>query len=265
MIFEEKLIYFPDRYPAGDYSGIYAAVKAGRAGVELEDVWLETEDGVRLHGWYCRQPSADTETAGKQRLVGIHFHGNAGNVTLWFEEYRSLTRLGVDVLAIDYRGYGRSEGKPTERGLYFDARAAWDHLARERGIAPDRIVIYGFSLGGGIAVDLASKVEPAGLIVQSSFTSIPDMAGSIFFFAPRFLVRTRMMSVRKVPEIKCPKLFVHGTSDDLVPYELGKRLYEAAAEPKQLHTVPGAGHNETFALGGERLLAVLADFFRELH
>ena len=168
--------------------------------------------------------------------------------------------LPAEVLIFDYRGYGRSEGKPSEKGLYSDARAAWRYLEVERSVAPERVVLFGRSLGAGVAVDLASHVEPAGLVVESGFSSIPAMARHHYPFIPRFLVRSRMDSLTKIQTISCPKLFVHSRADEVAPFALGYALYEAAPEPKKFYEVEGAGHNETSLVGGRAYFAALAEF-----
>ncbi len=250
MIFEERMIFFPDRD-----DGAYAAVRRGlERTTDVEDVYLSAEDGVDLHGWYISAVDGD-----RPRPVVLFFHGNAGNVSYWADVYRALVGLGADVFAVDYRGFGRSEGRPDEAGVYLDAAAAWAWLTKTRGIPADRIVVYGFSLGGGVATWLATERRPAGLILQSTFTSIPDMAGKIFGPA-RWLMRTRMDSLSRVPLVECPILVIHGSNDELVPYALGWRLYEAAPPGTHFHEVPGAGHNETFTEGGRALLETIRTF-----
>jgi fermentation-respiration switch protein FrsA (DUF1100 family) len=255
MLFEERLIYYPARGPEA-----FREVEAHRARDPeapcLEDCDFRASDGVRLHGWWCGPRQGPAEA------VLLLFHGNAGNLAWRYDRLRKLVTLPAQVLIVDYRGYGRSEGTPSEEGLYRDAQAAWDHLTRARGLAPGRIVVFGKSLGGAPAVDLAARVQPAGLIVQSSFTSIPDMAGYVLPFLPRRLIRTQMDSLAKIPRVRCPKLFVHSPADEVVPYALGRRLFEAAGEPKRFHEVPGAAHNETSLVGGEAYLAALRDFVR---
>ncbi|MFL6229240.1 MAG: alpha/beta hydrolase, partial [Pyrinomonadaceae bacterium] len=183
-----------------------------------------------------------------------------GNVTHRRDIIDLLVGLPVNVLIIDYRGYGKSEGVPSEEGLYEDARAAWDYLTNARGVRADRIVIYGESLGGAVAVDLASKVKPCGLVVQSSFTSIADMAAELMPLVPHFVIRTKMDSREKIARVSCPKLFVHSPADDVVPYKLGRRLFEAAPEPKRFYEIKGAPHNLTYEIGGAPYLNALEDF-----
>jgi fermentation-respiration switch protein FrsA (DUF1100 family) len=176
-----------------------------------------------------------------------------------------MMELPVQVFIIDYRGYGKSEGKPTERGLYLDARAAWDYLINERRVAPERIVVFGKSLGGVPAIDLASQVTPAGLIVQSSFTSAGDMAAEILPFLPRVLLQTKMDSLGKIQQVRCPKLFIHSRADEIVPYELGRRLYEAAPEPKEFYEVKGSPHNSTYVVGGKPYFEALRNFVQSIN
>ncbi len=254
MILENQLIYFPTRYPEGLWDP--KAVTAN-SGCTIEDQFFLTSDGLKLHGWLCRPMHAEGLTGDMVLLV---FHGNAGNLSQRAELLFRLAMTPAQVFIIDYRGYGRSEGKPTEKGLYLDARAAWDHLVGKRSFSPDQIVLFGKSLGGAVAVDLATEVKPAGLIVQSSFTSVPDMAAVHFPFVPKALIRTRMDSLSKIGGIKVPKLLIHSSADEVVPFEMGRRLYEAASEPKRFFAVEGAGHNETLVVGGHAYNAAIRDF-----
>jgi len=255
-LFERSLIFFPTRYPDGWWDT--EAVAHG-SGCDVEDRFFSAEDGVKLHGWWIRRVGS-----GDDDPVLLFFHGNAGNLSHRAELLFELAiRVPARVFVVGYRGYGRSEGRPSEDGLYRDARAAWRHLTGEGGLPPDRIVIFGKSLGGAVAIDLATEVDPGGLIVESSFTSIPDMAGKHYPFVPKFMVRTRMNSLAKITTISCPKLFIHSKADRVVPYALGRKLYEAAPEPKSFHEVFGAGHNETWLVGGEAYFDAIGVFVAE--
>jgi len=252
-LFERSLIFFPTRYPEGFWDT--DAVARG-SGCTIEDRYFSAEDGVRLHGWWCRRVAG-----GAGDPVVLFFHGNAGNLSDRAGLAIDLaTRTGAEVFLVGYRGYGRSEGRPNEGGLYLDARAAWSHLTEDSSVEPGRIVIFGKSLGGAVAVDLASWAPAAGLIVESSFTSVPDMARTHYPFVPRFMIRTQMDSLAKIPSVSCPKLFIHSRSDEVVPYRLGRRLFEAADDRKRFHDVDGAGHNETAIVGGDSYFEAIRDF-----
>ena len=262
MTFEDRLIYFPTKYPDGSWTVRETCAREGEILPRVEDCHFTTSDGVSLHGWYCTplRCASGTGVPVKAEMVLLWFHGNAGNISYRYDMMRAMMELPVQVFIIDYRGYGRSEGKPTEQGLYLDARAAWDYLINERGIAPYRIVIFGKSLGGVPAIHLASQVEPAGLIVQSSFTSAGDMAATVLPFLPRLLLHTKMDSFSKIPRVLCPKLFIHSRADEVVPYEMGRRLYDAAPEPKEFYEVKGSPHNSTYIVGGKSYFEALRRF-----
>ena len=258
MLLEGSMLYFPARFPAGNWD---TAELGLRLGCGFEDHVFTTADSHRLHGWWVHPP-AGPEQAAEDGPVLLYFHGNAGNLSHRATTVAAIARMGLQVFIFDYRGYGRSEGRPGETGLYEDARAAWRVLTLERGISPGRIVLYGKSLGGAVAVQLATEVRPAGLVLQSTFTSVPDLAAFHYPFVPRALVRTRMASEHKLPTVPCPVLIVHSRDDEIVPFAHAERLFAAAPKPRQLLVVEGAGHNDTFAAGGERLLEALGEFSR---
>jgi len=234
---ENHLLYFPTR--------ALASTPASH-GLPFEDLSLATADGVRLRGWRIRGPGRGSES----RAL-LFFHGNAGNVGDRLDRARILVqRLGLDVFLVDYRGYGASEGSPSEDGLYRDARAI-HRAARESGFAPERIVVFGESLGSAVAVDLAGSEACAGLILETPFLSIAAMAREHYPFVPGFLVRSRYDNAAKIASIRAPKLFLVAERDEVAPPDQGRRLYELAAAPKTLYVIPGAGHNDTYATGGE--------------
>lgn len=219
-------------------------------GLEHEDVWLQTEDGVRIHGWYLPFPGA--------RRVLLFFHGNAGNISHRQDSLEIFHRLGLNVLILDYRGYGRSEGRPSETGLYRDARAAWDHLVEGRGVAPSDIVLFGRSLGGAVAAELASRVRPGALILESTFSSARDLVREIYPVLSWLIVRRfELDTVARMGSVSCPVLVLHSRDDEIIPFALGRRVYQAAPEPKAFHALRG-DHNGGFLLsqpGYERALA----------
>jgi fermentation-respiration switch protein FrsA (DUF1100 family) len=235
MIFEDKLIYFPSREGVGPSPG--------------EEVWLTAADGVKIHGWYLPHPKA--------KATILHLHGNAGNLEDRRDLLRGMQELGVNVMAIDFRGYGKSEGSPGEKGLYADSRAAYDWLLTKT--PADRIVVHGESLGGGPACELAATVPCGGLIVQSAFTSAPDMAPRVVPWFPKFLVRTKFANREKVGRITCRKLFIHSRRDEIVPFDMAEALFAAAAEPKECEWF-NSGHNDVTISYPKKYYSRLAKF-----
>lgn len=203
--------------------------------LEFEDLTLHAADGVALAAWYLPHAAP--------RGTVLFCHGNADNLGDITPTLQTLHRLGFAVLALDYRGYGRSAGQPTEAGLYADAEAAWRYLVETRREPPERIVIVGRSLGGAVAIELASRHTPAALVVECTFTSMVDIGRREYPLLPVGLICThRYESLRRVGRISCPKLFLHGRDDELIPLENARRLFDAACEPKQFIETPG-GHN----------------------
>ncbi len=221
-------------------------------GIEAEELFLQAEDGVRIHAWWL--PSA-----GATRGL-LFLHGNAGNGSHRLPNAARLAALGTHVLLLEYRGYGLSEGRPTEEGVYADARAGLRHLVRERRVPEDRVVLFGRSLGGAVAVEVAVGRSPAGLILESTFPSAADVAASFFGRPIGRLVRGRFDVASKIGRVQAPLLFFHGDRDEVVSYSLGRRLFERAREPKAFETLHGAGHNDTVDVGGAPYFARIRDF-----
>jgi uncharacterized protein len=257
MFFENNLIFIPSQYPAGNFH----LSEDPNASPRPQDVWFEAADGTKIHAWYFE---AAREEGQPEPPVILLCHGNAGNLSGRYQRAALLMSAPADVLVFDYRGYGRSEGKPHEAGVYQDVEAAWAELTTTRGIAAERIIIYGVSLGGVMAVHLASQVDAAGLIVESTFTSVADMARRTMPFIPVFMIRTKMDSASKILQAKMPKLHIHSPMDEIVPYDLGKALFAKAPEPKVFYEVAGSGHNETMDVGGDALLGRIHDFLHEV-
>jgi len=209
-------------------------------GLAYEEVSLTSADGIRLHGWYLPHD-------GSRRTL-LFFHGNAGNISHRGESLRIFHRLGLNVLIIDYRGYGRSEGRPSEAGLDQDGEAAWHYLIKRRGLDAQDIVLFGRSLGGVVAARLAAKVQPAGLILESSFSSARELAQRVFPLLSRLTpLRYDFNAAAALAEVHCPVLVVHSRGDEMIPYALGEKLYQAANEPKRFLLLQG-DHNAGFIL-----------------
>ena len=247
MIFEESLIYFPSPYPKGDWQP---------PGVSFQDAEFQAVDGTCLHGWYAHHQNA--------RAVVLFCHGNAGNVTHRAHTLATLHDLvGVSVLIFDYRGYGKSQGKPTEDGVLADARAARAWLADKEGIAQSDVVLIGRSLGGAVAVDLAAKDGARALALESTFTSVADVGTYHYPWVPvRMLLRTRLDAAAKIGRYAGPLLQSHGDADSVVPYRLGQELFQAANEPKRFITIPRGDHNDAQPPGYYQALIEFLDDLR---
>jgi fermentation-respiration switch protein FrsA (DUF1100 family) len=222
---EDSIVFQPKKYPAGDWKP---------KDLSFEDAWFESQDGVRLHGWHCNVP--------QPRAVVLFCHGNAGNVADCYWNLRLWSeKLGASVLAFDYRGFGKSEGKPSEEGILNDARTARRWLANRARVKEQDIVLVGHSLGGAVAVDLAAMDGARGLILESTFSSIPEVAASKVPSAASIMTN-RFNSVAKIPLYHGPLLQCHGDADRVVPIALGEKLFAAANQPKEFVRVPGGGH-----------------------
>jgi len=243
FIVASRAPYYPIKYPSGFWE---LQSKLG-----AEDVWLLTPDGVRLHAWLVRAPQAS--------LVTLYLHGNAGNLTHRFLPIREITAAGSSVLMLDYRGYGKSEGSPSERGLYADADAAYLHLL-SRGYSAQHIILQGESLGTAVAVDLASRKECAGVVLEAAFTSGGDVANTVLPIVGPLVFRG-FDSKSKIARIRAPLLFFHGNRDEIIPLRLGRNLFEAAPEPKWLIEIPGAGHNDLVETAGSSYRERLHEFY----
>jgi fermentation-respiration switch protein FrsA (DUF1100 family) len=233
MFFEERLIFIPAKYPTGDWEHVRFAV---------EDAEFAAPDGTKLHGWFIPHDAAKFETPTAVVLVA---HGNAGNLTNRVHLVAPFRRLGAAVMLFDYRGYGKSEGSPSEAGVLADARAARAWLAKRAGVAENKIVLFGESLGGGVAVDLAAEDGAGGLVLLSTFTSLPDVAARVYPWVPvRWLMRTRLDSLAKIGRYTGPVIQFHGDRDEIIPYELGETLFAAVADPgKTFIKLPRGTHN----------------------
>jgi fermentation-respiration switch protein FrsA (DUF1100 family) len=235
------------------------------AGMPYETVRLETDDGETLHGWWIPAPDVSRETSpgefAEQTL--LFFHGNAGNISGRLESVQQFHQLGLNVLIVDYRGYGQSTGSPSEQGIYTDADACWQHLTDDRSIAPEDIVIFGRSMGGGPATWLAARQSPGAVLLESVFTNVPDIGAHHYSFLPvRALATNQFDNESRMREIDAPTLHIHSRADRIVPFKLGKQVYEAANEPKQFLEIQG-GHNDGFLVSEDEYLRTIDDFLEE--
>ena len=249
--FQPKLIYFP-----------HNEIEATPALISLqyEDIALATTDGEGLNAWWIPHPEA--------RATLLFLHGNAGNISHRLDSINIFHQLGLSVLIIDYRGYGKSTGNPSEQGTYIDAETAWNYLTNEKKIESDSIIIFGRSLGGAIATWLAEKHPPAGLIIESSFTSIEDMSKHYYPYLPTsLLARIKYSSIDRIANIKTPTLFVHSKHDEIIPYNYSKQLFtealkETTTEKSFLDTI--GGHNDGFLLSGKQYIGGLDRFITDI-
>jgi fermentation-respiration switch protein FrsA (DUF1100 family) len=244
--FEHRQVYFPSR-------GLVRGLP--ELGDSREEVYLRTEDGVRLHAWYF----AFSPAATNHQFVFLLAHGNAGNISHRSELYQALLSCGGSVLGFDYRGYGRSEGSPSEKGTYLDIEAAY-HWLRSKGFQASQIIGYGESLGGAVVTELAQREPLGGIVLQSTFTSILDIGSEIFPWLPlKWLVTIRYDTISKLPRIRLPVLILHSRQDSMIRYHHAERNFAAANEPKLIAEITG-DHNDMLADGDTEFRTALAKF-----
>lgn len=244
---QDQLIFIPD-HPTREIVATPASL-----GLKFEEHVFNTSDQQRIHAWFVPND--------KSRSVILVCHGNAGNISHRLDTLQRFHQIGLNVLLFDYRGFGQSSGEPGEAGSYLDAEAAWDFLIR-KSFSPKQIIIFGRSLGGGIASELATRKPAAAVILESTFTSIADRGAEIYPWLPiRFLVRTQYDSLEKVPRITAPLLILHSQEDEIIPFHHGESLYRAAREPKSFYRLSG-GHNDGWRLT-DGYLPTIAGFLRQ--
>ena len=243
-LFQHNLIYAPHKYLHADPE---------QAGLDFEEVYLETADGVTIHGWFV--PAAE------ERGVVLFCHGNAGNISHRLPTLKYLHSLNMSTFIFDYRGFGNSQGKPTEEGTYNDVMAAWYYLTGDRGVPAGNIFIMGRSLGGAVAAELAASSEPAGIILESTFTSIPELGREMFPFLPvNLLARYRYATREKISSFSSPVMIIHSREDELIPFRHGRTLYELAPRPRHFLEISG-DHNSGYQQSRDIYLKGLEEFF----
>jgi fermentation-respiration switch protein FrsA (DUF1100 family) len=262
LLFENRLIFFP-QIP-GRLSGDWSPPD-----LPVEDVWLKTQDGVRLNAWWI---PAVPPSGTNQPLTFLSFHGNAANIAWRADFYRFLRQLGANVLAVEYRGYGRSEGRPSEGGIYSDADAAYEYLVGVRGIPAGSMIAIGQSLGTAVAADLASRREVGGVVLEAPFPSARSLARRVYWFLPGlpWLIRSRFETSKKleVPAVAgrraSPLLVIHCTGDPVIPFDLGKEVYDRAPQPKSFVAIRGECHEEAFLVDPGTLRRELERFIEQI-
>ena len=243
---QTSLIFFPNT-PSRELTASPADID-----LEFESVSIKTGDQVTLHGWFI--------PASEEKGTLLFFHGNAGNISHRLDSLKIFHDLGLSVLIIDYRGYGRSQGTITENGTYLDAEAAWNYLVETRKIPSKKIIFFGRSLGAAIAAYCAEKHTPGALILESAFTSVPDIAARLYpIFPVRILSRFQYNTKKSLLSVNCPVLIIHGPDDEIIPFENGLQLYQSAREPKTILEIQG-GHNEGFLVSGKTYIEGIGKF-----
>lgn len=245
FVFQARLVYYPG-------IGREVTVSPLAYGLAFDPVEIRTSDGETLHGWWV--------PADKARGTVLLLHGNAGNISHRLDYLLMFNRLGHSTFIVDYRGYGRSSGTPSEEGTYRDAEAAWDYLRQARSVRQQDLVIAGESLGGGVATWLAARVAPRAVLLFSTFTSVSDLGSEIYWFLPvRLINRIGYDNLRNLERINAPLFIAHSRDDEIVPYAHGRRVFEAAREPKEFLEMRG-GHNEGLVFTRKEWMAQLGSF-----
>jgi fermentation-respiration switch protein FrsA (DUF1100 family) len=249
----DYLTFAPEKYPGPDQG----SWNISDLSYPVEDHWIITPDKIRLHAWYLPNK--------KSNITILWLHGNAGNITGRLDQAITWAdNLSVSVFLLSYRGYGRSEGNPSIKNLYQDTKTAYDYLSKLENTSS--IVIYGHSLGGAAAIDLAVKASCDGLIIEGSFTSLVDIGKMFYPYLPvKWFVGDYLNSLDKIRGIDCPKLFIHGDQDEVIPYEMGRRLFEKAKEPKTFYRVKGGDHSSLLDIGGQEFLHQVRQFLSNVN
>ena len=237
-----KFLFFPEKvlefYPS-------------QLEIPYEDVRFKNDEGLTLHGWFFK---------GKRDHTLLYLHGNAGNIGGRLDKVQLLRRFGWNIFVFDYRGYGGSEGHPSIEGVVKDSESAFRYLTEKRKIPNEQIILFGESLGGAMAVHLAHQEPVGAVILESTFTTLRDLAGHIYKFLPAMAIPDVYRSVDLIRHIKAPVMVIHGTEDAVIPFEMGKKLYDAAPHPKRLFAVPNAHHNDVYVVGKLDYLKEIEEF-----
>ena len=246
---DSRFVYFPTPWESRDWAAV--------SGLPIQDVVFRASDRVQLHGWMI--PATDDSP------WMLWCHGNAGTMINRLENITELHRRNISVFIFDYRGYGQSSGTPSEAGLYRDALAAYDVLTQQHRVLPQHVVLFGRSLGAAVATELATKRKAAGLILETPFSSVTQLFKVTHTsLVLRPLIRARYDVIQRLPQVTIPILVIHGDHDEVIPLALGQQVFEAASPPKGFYLIRGAGHNDTYLVGGEPYFQRLLSFIREV-
>ena len=246
MFLQSYFLYFPSRY---------ITMTPAVIGLSYENVYLKTSDKIKLHSWFI--------PANRPKGVVLFCHGNAGNISHRIDSIRIFNQLGLSTFIFDYRGYGKSKGKLTEEGTYIDAETAWNYLVKVKKVSPSKLIIFGRSLGGSIASWLAKQHTPGVLIIESTYTSVPDIASGLYpYFPVRLLCRFRYSTKDYLKKVKCPVMIIHSRNDEIIPFSHGQKLFEAGEKPKEFLKIKGA-HNEGFIISAKKYMQGIASFISE--
>lgn len=213
-------------------------------GLDFDDISIEVGDSEKIHAWYVPVRTDDNADNNRSTPTVLFFHGNGGNISHRLPTIDLAVGLGANIMLLDYRGYGRSSGSPSEDNMYTDAEACYRWLTETKATPPDQIILFGRSLGGAVAIELATRVECAGLIVESSLTSAKAMGNLMFpYFPVGLLLKHKFASIEKIRNVNCPILVAHSKNDDMIPFQMGRALFEKARRPKRMVQIAGL-HNE---------------------
>jgi pimeloyl-ACP methyl ester carboxylesterase len=274
---QRTLMYHPRKGPV-------PLAEAGEHAPHVREIRVAADDGIMLHGWLSLSPADSpigkseplAQLSREDRLLVLMFAGNAGNRASRLSQLALYNGLGCDALLCDYRGYGENEGAPSESALIQDAKSIWKYVTEELRVPPERVVISGESLGGGVAVALAchccqQNQTPAALVLRATFSSMVDAAAHNFWWLPvRWVLLDRYPSVDRIPHIDCPRLHYHGDQDEVIPWSLGKQLFEAgpaksrSGVTNRFLTIPGAGHNDVYKVGAHEITRAIQEFLQEI-
>ena len=224
--------------------------------LEYRDIYFQTQDGKKLHGWFFPLKNDSP--------VILFCHGNAGNISHRLDNIKRLLEKNLQVFIFDFRGYGKSTGRPSEKGLYLDGLAAYDYLVKKEKVSPERIILFGRSLGAAVALNIATQKSAKSIIMESAFTSTKDMAKTIILFRLfSWAIPANYNNMAKISRINIPLLIIHGDHDEIVPFHMGQTLFESAKDPKYFLKLTGARHNDTYEVGGENYFRTFAKFIKD--